>query len=153
MDNSFGTRPPWTGRPPGGAYPPQAVMRGMQPGIDPRYMPDLSAHNGGQLMNGYGVGPGIRPGIATPSSVSGGYPMWDMDVPSQMFMHTVNFDRLMQQQGMVDLNTSVSTASNRPDDVSQRSGNNNIHNKFCFIWCLKLLIVLLQFIKNFTCFI
>lgn len=74
------------------------------------------------MMNGYS---GLRPApvISTPSSVGGGYPMWDMDIPSQMFMQAVNFDRMMQQQGLTDSAVSASTVSNRTaEDPSHRSG-------------------------------
>ncbi|XP_053374954.1 centromere protein J-like isoform X2 [Mercenaria mercenaria] len=118
MDNSFGSRPPWPGRPMG--LPAQSYGGNLQPGMDLSYGTH-SVQPRPPLMNGYA---GVRPGITTPSSVGGGYPMWDMDIPSQMFMQAMNFDRMMQQQqqGMTDPAANMSAVSSRStDDASQRS--------------------------------
>ena len=37
--------------------------------------------------------------MSTPSSVGARFPMWDMDIPSQMFMQAINFEQLMGTQG------------------------------------------------------
>lgn len=120
MDNSFGSRPPWPGRPDG--HTGQSFGN-LQPGMTMGYRADQPLQMRAPMMNGY-TGP--MADVSTPSTLGGGgYPMWDMDIPSQMFMQAVNFDRLMQQQVAADPNGSISVTSgpSRPtDDTSFRSG-------------------------------
>jgi hypothetical protein len=80
------------------------------------------------VMNGFNGVPQALNTMSTPSSMGGGYPMWDMDIPSQMFMQTMNFERMMQQQqqqqqqGMMEPVANMSVLSNRSDDASNRNG-------------------------------
>lgn len=52
-------------------------------------------------MNGYqpNISGQTNVNMSTPSSVGARFPMWDMDIPSQMFMQAINFEQLMGSQG------------------------------------------------------
>ena len=77
-DNSFTGRPQWPRAPDPVMYP---GMPG-NPNMEPRFNMQM------RPVNGY-----IPTSVSTP--MSGSYPLWDMDVPSQMFMQAINFDRVM----------------------------------------------------------
>ncbi|KAH3888449.1 centromere protein J-like [Dreissena polymorpha] len=100
---------------PGGLGQPgfPQVPVSMGPVLDPRYAMQMRAPN----MNGYPVMP---PPMSTP--MSGTYPMWDMDIQSQMMMQTMNFDRLMaeRQTGLTpNLNTSSASIISQKNDSNR----------------------------------
>ena len=124
MENSFGSRPPWPNRPVG--LPPQTYDGNMQPNINQSYNALQPGQQRAPVMNGFSGVPSALNTMSTPNSMAGAYPMWDMDIPSQMFMQTMNFERLMQQQqqqqGLIDPAANMSVLSNRSEDTSSRTG-------------------------------
>ena len=88
---------------------------GMNPNMLQRTVP-LSMQPGPntqQQMNGFPPS-SMSAAMSTPSSVGGRFPMWDMDIPSQMFMQAVNFEQLMGKQpgGMADMSFGSSAPGN-----------------------------------------
>jgi len=105
-DNPYGARLPWTSQAQGQPmynYPPTNVRAMLDPRLGMQMRPPV--------MNGYpnmAQVPAVQQ-LAMSGGMSG--PMWDMDVPSQMFMQAVNFDKLMAERhagGQQLANTSTS---------------------------------------------
>lgn len=97
--NFFGPRqiyPPL--QQPSPVYFPPTFRGSVIPGIEPVFGidPAMQIRPPPQTINCYGQS--LRPNIATPNFLGGGYPMWDMDIPSHMFMQAVNFENLIASQ-------------------------------------------------------
>lgn len=115
-DNSYGARVPWPGPgQPAYTYQQPSVRSGapldpcVRHSLDPRFSMQMRP----PVMNGY-------PGVPVSTAMSGSYPMWDMDVPSQMFMQTMNLERLMAERHpniAQMMNTSVGS-----EDQAQLNG-------------------------------
>ena len=86
---------------------------GMNPNMLQRTLNMQPGPNTQQQMNGYPPS-SMSAAMSTPSSVGGRFPMWDMDIPSQMFMQAVNFEQLMGKQsvGMADMSFGSSAPGN-----------------------------------------
>ena len=112
---------------------------GMNPNMLQRTLNMQPGPNTQQQMNGLPPS-SMSAAMSTPSSVGGRFPMWDMDIPSQMFMQAVNFEQLMgkQSDGMGDMSFGSSAPGNHPnvmnstrlsEDSHHRSGTNVQINK------------------------
>ena len=85
-------------------------------------------------MNGYPSNSGqLNVTTTTPSSAGARFPMWDMDIPSQMFMQAINFEQLMGSQGGTgDVSFggqsaagNVMNSTRLSEDSSHKTGNLN----------------------------
>ena len=91
---------------------------GMYPNLLQRTAPlnMQTGTNPHQHMNGFqpsSSGP-TNVNMSTPSSVGSRFPMWDMDIPSQMFMQAINFEQLMGKQpgGIANMSFGSSAPGN-----------------------------------------
>ena len=127
MDNSYGARPPWLNQP--------NAANGYQPSIPAAICPGIDQVVGDGTMTTQFTRPPVggfplsTPVMPTPSSTSS-YPLLGLDIPNQMFMQAMNFERMMlasggQPQGMGDMSVRENALNgmlNRALNDSQRTG-------------------------------
>lgn len=116
-DNSYGTRLPWQGQ---GQQAPYNFQPGLTGSLRTPMDPRLAMQMRPPVINGYPGLPQAMPTQPMPTPVPGTYPLWDVDVPSQMFMQAVNFDRLMTER-QPNMGQALNT-SNASEDLSQQNG-------------------------------